>query len=407
MPEQVTEDVDRTDELRFLRRVQRSGHSSLSVTLPQSWIASASIHPGDVLEFKELVGGRLELSVADVGRPPGARQKTLRIDIRALAPNLLARLLVGAFVTGYDRVLLLAREAFTDTQRTEVSDTVKRVLGMTLVEESANQIEVQISVDPGKHEFPRLVQRIARLLEQEVTMYRHALERRDPSVLDRLPLVEDEIDRFYLLMVRQLLLASDDFRVATDIGVTSHRFQIGSRVVAKMLEVIGDLLSDVGRELETALLNEKDLPPRAGDDLSHMLDDFDSFQKRTMEAYIGPSVWNANATLNDINRWLSQQYGPGDHPDSRVQPREETTTVRRRRVSWDLVMAVEMLVLVNEITINRQLEPETILRIGPGSSIVVPPESVESASPGVQPGRVNGGIARADIPALRPLSGSR
>ncbi|EQD46471.1 hypothetical protein B1B_12616, partial [mine drainage metagenome] len=163
-----------------------------------------------------------------------------------------------------------------------------------------HQVEVQISVDPGKYEFARLLQRTVRLLDQAVELCRRSLREGNPSVLDRLPLVEDEIDRFYLLMVRQLLLASDDFHIAVEIGVTSHHFQIGSRLVAKVLEVNGDLLADIGHELGSWLGTDRAPLLKAADSMDRMLADFDSFLKRTMEAFLSLSVLGANATLNEI-----------------------------------------------------------------------------------------------------------
>jgi phosphate uptake regulator len=366
----------RRDDLHLLRRVQKTGHSSLFVTLPRSWIHSANVRPGDVLEFKELAGERLELSVSHVVRTPSGRQKTLRIETQVSDPNLFARLLVGAYITGHDSVQIVGSSPLTEAQRADIDYITKKILGMTLVEESTHQVEVQISVDPGKYEFARLLQRTVRLLDQAVELCRRSLREGNPSVLDRLPLVEDEIDRFYLLMVRQLLLASDDFHVAVEIGVTSHHFQIGSRLVAKVLEMNGDLLADIGHELGSWLGTDRAPLSKTADSMDRMLADFDSFLHRTMEAFLGLSLLGANSTLNDISRWLSHQYGLEDRKGHLVRTKEGPPPAQR--IAWDLVMAVEMLVEINEITINRYLEPETILRSTSRNSISIPAEILGS-----------------------------
>jgi len=344
----------------FTRRVQRTGSSSLSVTLPKAWTDSMNLQTGDTLRFRDLGGGRLEISPANAEAPVERHQKLLRVDASGAPPKLLARLLVGAYITGQDQILVTSRTGLTPDQRQEVRRTVGHVLGMTVVEEESGAVEVQNFVDPGKYQFHRLMSQVVRMLRSELETCRSVLLGADRSALQQLGPMEDEIDRFYLLMVRQLLLSSDDFQVARDIGVESHHFQIGSRLVSKVLEVTGDLVSGIVRELGDNLSGLQRLPKSALSELVALIEHVERLLERTMDAFSRLSVVDANANLNEIDDSLPVNYTLGDSLARHVSDRR--LAVSAQRIVSNLLMALEMLVIVNEVTINRSVEPETVAK---------------------------------------------
>ena len=352
-------------------RVQRTGGSSLAVTLPKPWAKSMHVSDGDVVRMRNLGEGRLEITPAT---PSGARagEKVLSIRVDHSAPNMICRLLVGAYVTGQDLVRLSTAEAFTTSQLEEINQTVARVLGMNVVEERPNRIEIQVFVDPARHRLPHLRDRVARLLRTKIGLCRRILAGTTPPPSFReLGRLEEETDRIYLLMVRQLLLASDDFRVAQDIGVPSHHHQIGERLVAKILEMMGDRWFDTGRELLGAHPGLRRLPSAAGADLDRLFERFDALLARTMEAFSHLSVEEANATLNELREELDQQSA-FSHLQSRRYPDVRTAMLVQRIVS-NLSSAWEMLVAVNEVALNRFVEPERIGGVRPERPVILGP----------------------------------
>ena len=319
-----------------------------------------NLQTGDTLRFRDLGGGRLEISPAHAESPAERRQKLLRIDASGAPPKLLARLLIGAYITGQDQIMVTARSGLTVEQRLEVRRAVAHVLGMTVVEEESGGVEVQNFVDPGKYQFHRLLSQVVRMLQSELEACRTVLSGGNRSLLQPIGPMEDEIDRFYLLMVRQLLLSSDDFQVARDIGIESHHYQIGSRLVAKVLEVTGDLVSGVARELESNLPGLQRLPKSAISDLVALISQVERLLERTMDGFTLLSVVDANANLNEIDRALPSDYTLGDSIARHVSDRR--TAVSAQRIVSNLLMALEMLVIMNEVTINRSVEPETVAK---------------------------------------------
>ena len=344
----------------FTRRVQRTGSSSLAITLPKAWTDSMNLQTGDTLRFRDLGEGRLEISPAKTEDPTERRQKLLRIDASEAPPRLLARLLVGAYITGQDQIVVTSAGGLTPEQRTEIRRTVGHVLGMTIVEEEADTMEVQSFIDPGKHQFHRLMNQVVRILRSELGTCRGVLAGGSGEALHHLGPMEDEVDRYYLLMVRQLLLSSDDFQVARDIGVESHHYQIGNRLIAKVLEMTGDLTSGVAAELGDHLVGLQRMPKGARTELLTLVEAVDRLLERTMDAFGRLSVVEANRTLDAVDQALAANAALGDTLARRVSDRR--VAVAAQRIVSNLVMALEMLVIINEVTINRSVEPETVAR---------------------------------------------
>ena len=356
-PEQETKKAVRPAS-GLTRRVQRTGVSSLSVTLPKSWTDSMNLDVGDALRFRDLGQGRLEISPAHVDSPEQRREKLLRIDGSGAAPNLISRLLIGGYITGQDHIIVTVRGGLTTEQRREVRRTVAHVLGMTVVEESTDSIEVQNFVDPGRYQLHRLLTQVVRILRSELEACLSALSGVGGSPLEQLGAHEDEVDRFYLLMVRQLLLSSDDFQVAREIGVESHHYQIGYRLLAKVIEVTGDLVAGVGEELKANLAGFRRFAKPDRETLVDLVQRFDDRLGRTMDAFDRLSVVDANAILNEITGSLPADSSLGDTLAHRV--RDRRVAVAAQRIVSNVLMGTEMLVIVNEVTINRSVEPETV-----------------------------------------------
>ena len=325
-----------------LREASRVGPESATV---------ATERPHDLGE------GRLELGI-----PDGPVQKVLRIDATGAPPNLLVRLLVGSYITGQDQVLITARNGLSDAQRKEIHHLVDRTLGMSVVGDSPEVVEVQNFIDPGKHELPRLLHRVAQMLRAELEVCRTALLGKAAPQLPLIDTIEEEIDRFYLLIVRQLLLSSDNPRMARSIDVESHHYQIGYRLVAKVLEMTGDLIQGIGAELERNLPGLKRLPPSMVHEFVSRFERLDHLLTRTMDAFDRLSVIDANATLNVIAEVLPRDASFGQRICHTIPNRK--VAVSAQQIASNLDMALEMLIIVNEVTINRCVEPETVARTG-------------------------------------------
>jgi len=307
----------------------------------------------DVGAAHDLGSGRLEARVVE-----GRSQNRLRIDASTAPPNLIGRLLVGSYITGQDQIRVAAAGGLTRAQRSEIHRVVDRTLGMTVVRDSADEVVVQNFVDPARFELPRLLTRVVDLLRSELSLCRQALVDGSDPGLGQIDVLEEEVDRLYLLMARQLLLSTEDPRIARSIDVESRHYQMGDRLVAKVLEVTGDLVYSIGTELRKhpEALHRLARPLRRT--LAEQVRAFERLLVRTSDAFSALSVVEANATLNLLNGALPEAAEAGPRLVQHLPDLELGVLVQR--ILCDLAMGLEMMVIVNEVTINRSVEPEPV-----------------------------------------------
>lgn len=351
-------------------RSARGGEGAAGRRTP---VPSATPSPKDALPL-DLGIGRLE-----PGEPPPRafeepEQRVLQIDATGAPPRLLGRLLVGGYITGQDRVIVTASDDLTALQREEIRQTAHRVLGMSVVADREGRMEVQSFLDPAKYGFVPLLNRTVWMLRAQLELCRRALDGTDQDFLPDVEEVEEGVDRLYLLMVRQLLLSSDSPSIARRIEVESRHYQIGDRLVAKMLEVIGDLIHEVGKELAAHREGFQTLSPEIARDLVGLFQRFDSLLKRTAESFVEASPFGANGLLDEIQSSIGQDSSLGDELARRIP--DPKLAMSAERVVWSLVLAFDMLVVVNEVTINRSVEP--VSGGGSGATLRFP----ESTGPG-------------------------
>jgi phosphate uptake regulator len=356
MSEAVPESELQEEGGAVVRSVQRTGLSSLSVTLPKTWTEAFNVHNGSRLRFHDLGAGRLEVSPAN-RTVDGTGYHTLHLDASDCPAQLLSRLLVGAYITGHDHVLITSKGELSAELRAEVCRIAPHVLGMSVIEDEPTRLEVRIFLDATKHRLSGLLDRVVRMMRLELELCQRALQTSDPTPLERVPQVEEEIDRFYLLMARQILLASNDFQVAREIGVPSHHYQLGYRIVVKMLEVTADLLATVAEDLGHDLAQGKD-----AEELLRQLAEFDTSLVQTMEAFRDVSPCKAHEALTGIENYTLHQATLSGSLIGRSRDKEGAA--RLQKVLSSMGTARELLIIINEITINRAVEPETVAASG-------------------------------------------
>ena len=343
-------------------RVQRTGRSSLAVTLPKSWTTALNIHTGDPVVFHQRGDGALELTFSTTKESEQGAPREVSIDASGATPDIICRLLVGAYISGEDHIVVTNLSGDCRKAMTDIDRVVKHLVGTSLISDASDRLEFEVFVDPARYRHSALHNRLSQMLHMEVETLRQALYRGDPKLLAPLAGIEDEIDRFYYLITRQVHLASNDYRLARSSGMPSHNLQLGCRLIAKMLEVVGDLLNRVGTDLEAALSGANPLAADVREELSQMLGRFDVLLGTTMDNVTNLRAAEANECLEEL-RGSADEFSAAR--DRLVRPpRDKETLLLVHLVTSHLLMGFELLQIVNETVINRVMSPENVATNG-------------------------------------------
>ena len=228
------------------RRVQRVGYNSLSISIPKQYVKDMNLRQGDSLLFREDSDGTLRLIPATKARE--AAKVTLRAE-QAGSPEMLARLVAGAYALGYDTIEVAGREPLDHVTTNQLVNIVKRLRGMEVVESDARHIVAQSLIDPTKFPVDSLIKRLQMLVTGSLERVTESLDLSQTANLNDVASVKEEIDELYWLILRQLLVALNRRELASEIGIESPLHASGDRVSAKMLDEIGGMVQDIAQEL--------------------------------------------------------------------------------------------------------------------------------------------------------------
>jgi len=269
------------------RRVQRVGYNSLSISIPKQYVKDMNLKQGDSLLFKEDSDGTLRLIPATKAREEA---KAIVRAEQAGSPEMLARLVVGAYALGYDTIEVSGRERLDHAMTSRVVDTVKRLRGMEVVESDVRHIVAQSFLDPTKFPVDSLIKRLQMLVSGSLERVTGSLDLKETGSLDGVGSVKEEIDELYWLILRQLLVALNRRELASEIGIESPLHASGDRVSAKTLDEIGGIIQDIAQELARLRGLGTNMDPRVIEALGKLAAKAGEAFNTTVESLLTPDI---------------------------------------------------------------------------------------------------------------------
>ncbi|RLI17719.1 phosphate uptake regulator PhoU [Candidatus Bathyarchaeota archaeon] len=233
-----------------LRKVQLTGGSTYVVSLPKNWAKAAGIKPGDYVQLIPQPDTSL-LIVPGEGKKREELSEALIDASLAENPEDTARELIACYLVGYDIIRLrFGRKAAE--HRIYIKDVMRRKLvGVEIIDEAANYMTIRCLL--GHVEFP-VKDALSRMHIMALSMHKDAitaLRERNISLAHDVAQRDDEVDRLYFFVVRQLKMATQKRFIIEEIGLTSLRDCLGYRLVAKSLERIADHAARIAQTIPT------------------------------------------------------------------------------------------------------------------------------------------------------------
>jgi phosphate uptake regulator len=229
-----------------LRKVQKVGYSTLSVSIPAAYAKEAGLKPGTTLLIRDDVDGTLRLIPAS--RVKRVSKASIRADMVA-SEELLSRLIIGCYALGYDTIEIVSKQKLKTSFVDSASNTIKRLRGLETVESERDRLVAQSFMDPTKFPVDSLVRRLQLLVSRSLEHAITALRSTGPGLINEVRRLQEEVDELYWLVVRQLLVSLNNREIANEIGIESPLHASGDRVSAKTLEEIGRLILDMTEEI--------------------------------------------------------------------------------------------------------------------------------------------------------------
>lgn len=243
------------------RKIQKVGPSTLSISLPRTWVKTNNLKRGDTL----FIGSDTDGSLKIFPKPPDLKEQIMEYVCDADLcdePKMLQRVIVGNYILGRDLFSITSSKRFKSDYVNEIRAVMSKLIGVGIVEETSKSITVQCSVDPRKFQLDMLLRRLSVISLTVLKEATQALVDSDPTLANDAIKREDEADRMYLLAMRLLVSAQRRKQVAEEIGLKDLLQVLYFGLMLRYLEMISDYGEEISRRVIELLKKYEDELPR-------------------------------------------------------------------------------------------------------------------------------------------------
>lgn len=334
------------------RKVQRVGYSTLTVSLPREWVEDVKLKAGDIVSIKREDDGSLKLIPGTEHKREEIKDCVVNADL-CTSPNLLTRVITGNYILGHDTIQIATKDELKKSHLEEIRASTQRLTGLSIVEQTLKQVTLQSFVDPTRFPIYGLMRRLHIIINSMVDVSMKALVERRPELAAEVTHMEEESDRIYWLIVRQLLLAIRDRSVGTKIGIESPLHIAGNRVVAKTLEEMADAAENIA--IEVLNLKDQEIASEAMlNEIAKFGNQIIKISDHSMKALLTGDISLSNEAVEMVEMAENDERKLTQKVLAHV--RDVTVAASLRIIVWNLAQIGKYCRIVGEITINRILE---------------------------------------------------
>ena len=236
----------------FTRRLQRIG-SSILVSLPKEWIDVNKLDKSAQVEI-EITQNNLSI------RTQQSKKLSKEIEIsyplpkgESIVPNI-----TGAYLLGYDIIRIKGKSPISVVDRESVRGSMRRLVGMEIIDEDATNISVQFLLDETSINPQNILKRMSSIALGMFSDVVLSLKSGDKTNLQTIANRDAEINRQYFLLVRLIRSTIMDTRLAGIFNLENIDI-LDYRIAANTLEIAGDTVVELSQSLMDSNLSKSEL----------------------------------------------------------------------------------------------------------------------------------------------------
>ena len=301
------------------RKVQVTGGSTFTVSIPKDWARDHDVEAGDEVGFHPDSGSLLLTPVTSTNSQEGT------LDISGMEGDELMRAVMTMYVSGFD-VLALEADTISPDKRRVMRNATQSLVGLEVLEETNERVVIQDLLDSSELSIHNAVRRMHLISTSMLGDAVDALADQDPDVAVDVMDRDDDVDRLWYVVSRIFRGALRSPKVAQEIGLgreTAFDYQSSARQLervadhaAKISRVTRDLDEDVPVDVTDALADlEADAVDIIGTAMDALFtDDADEATRLANEARAGvrdidEQTRAVDDLLHDLDAHQAQHLG--------------------------------------------------------------------------------------------------
>jgi len=258
---------------KFIRRLQKIG-SSILVSLPKEWVDAHNLEKSDQVEI-ETGQNYISITVNKETKP----SKEVEISYPVPKQENIVADITGAYLLGYDLIKIKGRTTIPINDRELIRNSIRRLVGMEIVDEDSSNINVQFLLDATTLNPDKILKRMSSIALGMFNDVNTSLILDDRSNLEALPNRDDEVNRQYFLLVRLIRSIMIDSRLASVFNLENIDV-LDYRVAANLIETAGDTIVELGNSILNTSLTKNDLKK-----LYNIVQDFEKIEIKIIDAF--------------------------------------------------------------------------------------------------------------------------
>jgi phosphate uptake regulator len=227
---------------REIRKVQFTGKSTYILSLPKRWIEEMHLKSGDQVALIRETDNSLSI-LPFIGDLRESLNEVTAEVLPGDSSNTVKRKVVSMYLAGYDIIHLKIKSSsrINPSLRDGVREVVRRnLIGTEIIVDASDNITLQVLLSMPELSISTAIRRMYLIAS---SMHRDAMLALRELNLDLAKEViksDDEVDRFSLYILRNLVMAMQNGKMLREIGLENPSDCLSYRVAAKSIERVAD-----------------------------------------------------------------------------------------------------------------------------------------------------------------------
>jgi phosphate uptake regulator len=277
-----------------IRKVQKAGKSTITVSLPKDWITSKGLQPGDRVLMHLPPDGTLVITT-ETDKKKKLAKKVISISETDKEEHII-RKMIGVYLNGYTVLEIKSDKKEFMNARRAIRKFTQMVVGPEIMEESGNRIILNDLSDPMELPQKKCIKRMHFMVDSMHNDVMKAFLTNDKRIAEDVMDRDRDVDRLYWMVVKQFNMIQTNRSIAEKLGTDPHE-SAELLIVARALEKVGDHAKRIAKKVfeNDISMNEKHLS-----EISDLHKDALKFLKSAVTALFSKNMDAANSVIDVV-----------------------------------------------------------------------------------------------------------
>lgn len=242
-------DKTRPDGGPVERKIQMTGGSTYTVSIPKAWAKRRGIESGTPVHLYPFEDRIVVLQSAI-----NDREQKARLNVDTVGDEATEKHIEAAYAAGSDEITVVSDTGFSASQRRLASAAITGLIGMEIASETDRKLVAKSLLDPSEISLDGTIEQIRQI---SLTMHENAVRTvlstdPDDGMVTHIVSRDDDVDRLFALVSRRFYRVLVDVREIEKLQ-TGRQAALTQFRVARQLERVADhaeRIADVGSRLE-------------------------------------------------------------------------------------------------------------------------------------------------------------